>query len=494
MKKKITLLLITILLSACSFFEPIHTSTSINYSNEESSEIVSNNIVISINDTSNKDESLESSEIINEETSILYSSLEESSEISIEESPKESSEEPILYEVNSSYFKCSNYETYQNNETYFLRVTFLCPVPVFKIDYQFEIYKNNGKLIEKTYDGELETTITSDGFSFVYPGIDYTTYTSCGYINFLEINGQSYSDVSSEPYTHNVTFHLNEEEAISSEVSSGDLIEEQEAPEINNIKFEGWYLDSRCQKKFDFEHYYIYQDIDLYPHYILNEEAFDQDVRTNFLTSNMVIYASSYNRTFFITTSESTSTGSGVVVGKQNGYTLILTNNHVVVKKSGYKYISYTVKDVYNSTYTASLFYSDPNYDLALIGIKSRQNKNYYVTPFAETNPEVGDYVAAIGEPNGEFNTITIGEIKKYKYVKLSQTTEEESNVTFEVISHSAETDHGSSGGALLDINLNLVGINYAGAVTLNTNEFIESYSIPIEKVNEFYTTALTYL
>ena len=54
------------------------------------------------------------------------------------------------------------------------------------------------------------------------------------------------------------------------------------------------------------------------------------------------------------------------------------------------------------------------------------------------------------------------------------------SNVTFEVVYHNAFINNGSSGGPLLDANLRVVGVNYAG------NSSGIGYAIPAVKVNEF--------
>ena len=504
MKKILFLLSLSLLVTSCTFLRPIASSGVLSESSISSSEQISSSETPVISSSENPITSSSETPVISSSENPIISSSETSSDnssdipsISLSEMSHEevssSSKELISSEISSLYFKYVDYRAYTSNNLNYLAITFECPINIYKIDYCFDIYKNNGELIGNTYEGELDTTLTETGFTFIYPGLDNEAFHNIGYINFVSLSGESYEEITLEPYTHNIYFHKDEGiEAIN--VQSGAKIDEPLSTSPNeNIKLEGWYLDNKYQKKFNFVDYTIYQDIDLYPYYVLDEDAFDQDVRDNFLTSNMVIYATSYNQNFIFKTDEAVVTGSGVVIDKQNNYTYIITNNHVTNKMNGYNYISYTVKDVYNSTYTASLIYADPSYDLALLRIRVRSNKKYYIPTFATNNPEIGDYVAAVGEPNGEYNTITIGEVTKYKTVTIDDDTTS-SDVRFNVITHSAETDHGSSGGALLDTNLNLVGINYAGATTIDGNKFVESYAIPIEKVKEFISVAYEYI
>lgn len=65
------------------------------------------------------------------------------------------------------------------------------------------------------------------------------------------------------------------------------------------------------------------------------------------------------------------------------------------------------------------------------------------------------------------------------------------SNVTFDVIRHSAPLNQGSSGGVLLDKDYKICGINYAAAVVEDSTEFVSGYAVPVLKVKEFLTQKL---
>ena len=91
-----------------------------------------------------------------------------------------------------------------------------------------------------------------------------------------------------------------------------------------------------------------------------------------------------------------------------------------------------------------------------------------------------------MGNPLGLNNTVSYGEITEYKAYSPSAETTNLNNISFSVIRATTFIDSGSSGGALLDDNLNLVGINFGSANSVSTGEFVRSYAIPALKVREF--------
>jgi len=72
----------------------------------------------------------------------------------------------------------------------------------------------------------------------------------------------------------------------------------------------------------------------------------------------------------------------------------------------------------------------------------------------------------------------------EYKKVTLYNTPSYMSDVKFDVLAHNAPIDNGSSGGALLNINLKIAGINYAASKA--NDEFITGYTIPAVKIHEY--------
>ena len=198
-------------------------------------------------------------------------------------------------------------------------------------------------------------------------------------------------------------------------------------------------------------------------------------------------------------TAEISSQGSGVVFDKVSlaggGYTYyVLTNNHVIYQDTeGYNRFEYSVRDCYGVVYESSLIAYDPNYDLAVVSFFAE--KDYKVLSFATANPKVGDSVVAIGQPTGIINAVTEGKVEKYMAVSVGEedgnVNVSISNVTFDVIRHSAPLNQGSSGGVLLDKDYKICGINYAAAVVEDSTEFVSGYAVPVLKVKEFLTQKL---
>src|ERR1700730_11842944 len=136
--------------------------------------------------------------------------------------------------------------------------------------------------------------------------------------------------------------------------------------------------------------------------------------------------------------------GSGVIVST-DGY--ILTNNHVVEGATG---IIVTREDV-QKDYHATLIGTDPETDLALIKISE---SNLPALHFAEAGSyRVGDAVLAIGNAFGLGQSVSMGIISAIDRPLSPEEFED-------YIQTDAAIHHGNSGGALVNLNGELVGIN----------------------------------
>ncbi|HEX7382085.1 MAG TPA: Do family serine endopeptidase [Nevskiaceae bacterium] len=136
--------------------------------------------------------------------------------------------------------------------------------------------------------------------------------------------------------------------------------------------------------------------------------------------------------------------GSGVIVDAAKGY--ILTNNHVIANA---KSIKVTLKD--GRSFNAKLIGHDKPSDLAVLQIKA---DDLTALPFANSNDvQVGDFVAAIGDPFGLGQTVTAGIVSA-----LGRTTSIGGFQDF--IQTDASINPGNSGGALVNMKGQLVGIN----------------------------------
>ena len=219
------------------------------------------------------------------------------------------------------------------------------------------------------------------------------------------------------------------------------------------------------------------------------------ELTTQAMQANFMIKTVSYNVGFQAignVTSSAVSSGSGVLfyIGQEKLF--LLTNNHVIAKKSGYKYVTYSVTDYKGNEYdgNVSVVYSDAAYDLAVVAFEAGSNKEYSPLKLAEGNPIVETRVAALGSPLQQFNALTLGKVLFYDNVTLSEEKAGLSDVKFEVIHHDAPINQGSSGGVLLNEQSEIVGINFATAFDQESGEFDYGCAVPTDKIKEFLISA----
>jgi Do/DeqQ family serine protease len=150
------------------------------------------------------------------------------------------------------------------------------------------------------------------------------------------------------------------------------------------------------------------------------------------------------------------ATGSGVIVSK-DGY--IVTNNHVVDEANEIEVVLNN-----NKTYKAKVIGKDPDTDIALVKIEGASDLPSI--QFANSDSVmVGEWVLAVGNPFNLSSTVTAG-IVSAKGRNINLHGEDEANGTSTAIESFIQTDAavnpGNSGGALVNMNGDLVGINTA--------------------------------
>ena len=190
------------------------------------------------------------------------------------------------------------------------------------------------------------------------------------------------------------------------------------------------------------------------------------------------------------------SQGSGVIIYKAGNIAYALTNNHVVESTMVGSTSSYTVFDGYDGEHTlASVLYKDAAYDLAVVSFSLYTTDSTEIrhdlpaTPIAPKNAAVKAPVALVSSPNGTHNSTTFGKVSRYEKIQLSDSTDED--VTFPVMTHSAFSMPGSSGGVVINYAMNIVGIHFAsGYYDDAMTDYAEGYAIPAEKIREFLLAA----
>lgn len=167
---------------------------------------------------------------------------------------------------------------------------------------------------------------------------------------------------------------------------------------------------------------------------------------------------------------EQVGSGSGVII-TPDGY--IVTNNHVV---AGASEIEVTMDN--NRTFKAELIGTDPATDVALLKVDA---ENLPTIPYGDSDKlRLGEWVLAIGSPYGLNSTITAG-IVSAKGRSMAN------NGEFKIesfIQTDAAVNPGNSGGALVNIKGELVGINTA--IISNTGSYAGySFAVPVNIVRK---------
>ncbi len=140
--------------------------------------------------------------------------------------------------------------------------------------------------------------------------------------------------------------------------------------------------------------------------------------------------------------------GSGVIIDADKGY--VVTNNHVVDNAT---VIKVQLSD--GRKFDAKMVGKDPRSDIALIQIQNP--KNLTAIKMADSDAlRVGDYTVAIGNPFGLGETVTSGIVSALGRSGLNAENYEN------FIQTDAAINRGNSGGALVNLNGELIGINTA--------------------------------
>ncbi|MFF7789582.1 trypsin-like peptidase domain-containing protein [Streptomyces sp. NPDC007991] len=200
------------------------------------------------------------------------------------------------------------------------------------------------------------------------------------------------------------------------------------------------------------------------------------------------------------------ATGSGVIITSGGE---VVTNNHVV---AGASQIKVTTSD--GKSYSAKVVGTDSKKDLALIKLENASGLKA-ATLGDSSGLQVGDQVVAIGSPEGLSGTVTSGIVSALDRDVTVPTSEDQGQqpqqgdgwpfefggrqfngdtgsdtTTYKALQTDASLNPGNSGGALIDMNGNIIGINsamYSPAGTASSSSDAGSvglgFAIPINTV-----------
>ncbi|MDC7242495.1 MAG: serine protease [Sphaerochaetaceae bacterium] len=162
------------------------------------------------------------------------------------------------------------------------------------------------------------------------------------------------------------------------------------------------------------------------------------------------------------------STGSGFIFMEDEDYYYAITNYHVIDPD---EYLAeYSIKAFGDEDYSScTIVVYDEDIDLAVVKFSKAERTDLtildiYSRLYYKFTP--GELVLACGNPQETYDVVTFGE-----FVSLESIT----NVDYDVIYHTALIDEGSSGGALVDVDGNFLGVNTWGV----DSDESDSFSIP---------------
>lgn len=167
--------------------------------------------------------------------------------------------------------------------------------------------------------------------------------------------------------------------------------------------------------------------------------------------------------------------GTGFIISK-NG--LILTNKHVVLDEKA----DYTVLTNDGKKIPAKVLAKNPVQDIAILKIPEIENNNFSAAKLGNSDQlQIGQTVIAIGNALGEFrNTVSVGVISGLGRT-ISASGQGMVEVLEDVIQTDAAINQGNSGGPLLNLKGEIIGINSAtvyGAQNIG-------FAIPINKAKK---------
>lgn len=180
---------------------------------------------------------------------------------------------------------------------------------------------------------------------------------------------------------------------------------------------------------------------------------------------------------------EEESSGSGIIIGKNDKELLIATNNHVVEGSENLTVcFTVNVENQEDKVVEAQVKGTDPEHDLAMVAVQLSDipadvlNQVKIAEIGDSDNLQVGQQAIAIGNALGYGQSVTSGIISALNREVSVETTS--GTVTNSLIQTDAAINFGNSGGALLNINGQLIGINSVKAASSGVEGM--GYAIPI--------------
>ena len=201
------------------------------------------------------------------------------------------------------------------------------------------------------------------------------------------------------------------------------------------------------------------------------------------------------NSIFYRQSSTATATGSGIIIS-DDGY--ILTNNHIVDTSS-----SSSSSNGYNSYYsvsesnkvTVTLYGDSTEYEATIVGTDSQTDLAVIKIDKTGLTPaelgdsdkvQVGEFAMAIGNPLGLDTSVTCGVISA-----TNREITDSDNKTYTLIQTDAAINSGNSGGALVNADGKVIGLNTLKISSTGVEGM--GFAIPINSTIDIYQQLIEY-
>lgn len=232
-------------------------------------------------------------------------------------------------------------------------------------------------------------------------------------------------------------------------------------------------------------------------------KEFIEKVEKNALSANIKIVQLqySYGGNSSSSSSSVSAGASGVIIRREDNKYYALTAEHVIrelkdIDKTqiivmGYDQLDFSdylseggkyegTEEYYQQFPEATIEYANEKYDLAIISFDIIED--YTVLPISAETPKYGDVVASISNPYRKRNIVTAGKIST---IRPRPFGDKAGNMQYSIIKHTAMISEGSSGSALLNQNLEIVGINLGGGENI-FRKFINGMAMPSDRISAF--------
>ena len=188
-------------------------------------------------------------------------------------------------------------------------------------------------------------------------------------------------------------------------------------------------------------------------------------------------------------TSEASASGTGIIIS-EDGY--IVTNNHVVDSSSESTY--YDISEA--TSLKVTLYGDETQYDATIVGKDSQTDlavlkidkTGLTAAEFADSDTvQVGEFAMAVGNPLDLGTTITCGVVSAVN----RKVQDSESATTFSCIQTDAAINSGNSGGALVNSQGQVIGINTLKVSSTGVEGI--GFAIPINSTTDIIDQLITY-